>query len=389
MRGTRKRWRVFGIAALLSLALFVWFGQPWISGAAFIADLSGAAGWGRRLLPVRLHAVTRTDVTIPTRHGAIPARINRAARSTRTVVVFPGVHSGGVDEPRLAALTTRLAATGATVVSVPLPELRVYRITPASTDVIEDAIGWTASQRDLAPSGTTGVVGVSFSGGLAIVAAGRPSLRDRISAVISIGGHADLPRVMTYVCTGALPGGATAPPPHDYGLAILLRAAIPSLVPAAQVAPASDALVAFLDASSDAAAHPARAAEQFAAARAIADRLDDPARTLLRWANERNVAEVGPRLLPLVETLGGDAALSPDRSPAPHVPVYILHGHDDPVIPSFEASQLAEYLRRQGNTQTHALLTSLLSHADVQSGVSWSEGWRLVQFWTAAWTAVR
>jgi pimeloyl-ACP methyl ester carboxylesterase len=389
MRGTRKRWRLFVIAALLSLALIVWLGQPWISGAALLADLSGAAGWGRRLLPVRLHAVTSADIAIPTRHGAVAARITRAARSMRTVVVFPGVHSGGVDEPRLAALTARLAATGATVVSVPLPELRVYRITPASTDVIEDATLWTASQRDLAPSGTTGVVGVSFSGGLAIVAAGRPSLRDRISAVISIGGHADLARVMTYLCTGTLPGGVTAPAPHDYGVAVLLRAAIPSLVPAAQVAPTTDALVAFLDASSDAAAHPARAAERFAAARAIADRLDDPARTLLRWANERNVAEIGPRLLPLVETLGGDAALSPERSPAPHVPVFIVHGRDDTVIPSFEAAQLAEYLQRQGNTQTHALLTPLLSHADVQPGVSLSEGWRLVQFWTAAWSAVR
>jgi pimeloyl-ACP methyl ester carboxylesterase len=389
MRGTRKRWRVFAVAALLLLALIVWLGQPWFSGAAFIADLSGTQRWPRRLLPVRLHAVTNADVTVPTRHGAVPARITRAAGSRRTVVVFPGVHSGGVDEPRLAALTARLAATGATVVSVPLPELRVYRITPASTDAIEDAVGWTASQRDLAPSGTVGVVGVSFSGGIAIVAAGRLSLRDRISAVISIGGHADLPRVMTYLCTGTLPGGATAPAPHDYGAAIMLRAAIPALVPPEQVAPMTDALVAFLDASSDAGTHPARAAERLATAHALADRLDDPARTLMQLTHARDVAAVGPKLLPLVETLGGNAALSPDRSPAPHVPVYILHGRDDTVIPSFEASELADYLRRQGNQNTHVMLTPLLSHADVQSNVSLAEGWRLVRFWTKAWSDVR
>ena len=44
--------------------------------------------------------------------------------------------------------------------------------------------------------------GISFSGGLSIVAAGRPALRDKVSYVMSFGGHGDLPRVMKYLASG-------------------------------------------------------------------------------------------------------------------------------------------------------------------------------------------
>ena len=53
-----------------------------------------------------------------------------------------------------------------------------------------------------APDGRVGVVGVSFAGGLALVAAGRASIARGCRDVVSLGGHADLPRVMTYLCTG-------------------------------------------------------------------------------------------------------------------------------------------------------------------------------------------
>ena len=51
-----------------------------------------------------------------------------------------------------------------------------------------------AAQPDLAPDGRVGIVGISFAGGLSIVAAGRPSIRDKVAFVVSFGGHGDLPR---------------------------------------------------------------------------------------------------------------------------------------------------------------------------------------------------
>src|SRR5207244_12772126 len=114
------------------------------------------------VLPVRTQAVEVTDVSVPTRDGGIPARVYRPRGGDgRSVIVFPGVHAGGVDEPRLAAFSRRLAAAGLITLSVPLPELRRYRITPVSTDMVEDAVVWMAGNAALAPRGRVDVAGVS------------------------------------------------------------------------------------------------------------------------------------------------------------------------------------------------------------------------------------
>src|SRR5262245_31354596 len=254
----RKRWRVALWSMALVGGLALWLIWPYVTSAALLLDLAGSDNWVRRVLPVRLEDVTVEDVSVPTRHGDVAARVYRpSSGGTRSVAVFPGVHAGGVDEPRLVALTRRLAASGATVLSVPPPDLRAFRITAASTDVIEDALLWMSGRPDLARDGRVGAIGISFSGGLLLVAAGRPSLRDKLTAAVSLGGHADLPRVLQYFCTGRLPDG-TIHTPHDYGVAVMLRAALPRLVPAEDLDAADRVLVMFLEASSLASMDPAR-----------------------------------------------------------------------------------------------------------------------------------
>jgi len=361
-----------------------------VTSAAMRLDIAGTDGWPRRLLPVRSDRVAIVDLSVPTRHGDVPARLYTAAGAhRRRIVVFPGIHAGGVDEPRLDTFVSRLAGAGATVLSVPLPDLRAYRITSASTDVIEDAVRWFATSPAAAPTGRVGVIGVSFSGGLALVAAGRPSLDGHITAVVSLGGHGDLPRVMSYLCTGRLSDGTTRPP-HDYGAAIIMRTAIGELglVPPGQREAATNAVVTFLDASSYAESNPSRAGTLLAAARSASDALDEPARTLVRHVIDRDVTSIGPMLLPHVEQLGGDPALSPERSPATRVPVFLLHGRDDNVVPSTETPLVAEYLSRHGNTRVQSLLTPIVSHADLQQALSIAEGWRLVRFWATLWSAL-
>jgi hypothetical protein len=245
-RAVSRRWQI--AAAVILVAAAGWLAVPYVGAAAFVLDLAGTTNWARRVLPVRIQPITTRDVQVPTRNGPIAARVYQPAAPTRTEIVFPGAHAGGVDEPRLVAFSRRLAGTGVTVLSVPLPELRRYQVTPASTNAIEDAAVWLANNRTLAPDGAIGVAGVSFAGGLALVAAGRPALAGRITSVVTLGSHADLPRTMRYLCTGQLPDGGTRPP-HDYGVAILLLRALPRLVPPDQIAPLRDVVLAVLDAS--------------------------------------------------------------------------------------------------------------------------------------------
>ncbi len=105
----------------------------------------------------------------------------------------------------------------------------------------------------------------------------------------------------------------------------------------------------------------------------------EPGRTFLHLVNVRDVATLGSKLLPSVANLGDDPALSPDRSPAPDAPVFLLHGAEDNVVPALETLRLARHL--EARTAVHVLLTPLISHAEVDKPASTREVVSLVRFW--------
>jgi len=383
MASVRKFRLVLVSIALALVAVAARHTPSYLQSTALILDLTGNAPRLRAWLPVRTYAVTTRDLDVPARHGAVHARLYLPARpNSPAIAVFPGVHGGGVDEPRMSALSRKLAALGITVLTAPLPELRVYTIRPRSTDDIEDVAGWLAAQHDLAPTGRVGIVGVSFAGGLALVAAGRPSLQGKLDLVTALGSQGDLPRAMQYLCTGRLPDG-TAQPQHDYGPVVILLAGLRHFAPPDQVEPLSHAVTTFLDASSEDATDPPKSAALFAEARQLEAQLPEPSRTVMHWVNTRDVQTMGQKLLPYIEELGGAAALSPERSPATLVPVFLLHGAHDNVIPYSETPRLEMYLRARGNTRVTSLLTPLISHANVAAAPSILEVLTLIQFWAA------
>ncbi len=387
------------IPVMVLAAAGVW-AAPYVDATAFIAraaDLPGAGGalaaW--RALPV----APTTEVVVPTRDGSVPGRIYRPSTGfSRAIVLVPGVHRDGIDEVRLVGLARDLAATGFGVLTVAAPDLQRFRITPSVTDVIEDAIRWASEQPEIAPDGRVGVLGISFSGGLAIVAAGRPAIRDRVAAVTSFGGHGDLARVMHYLCSGEVQGdldqartsrvvrGADqvqVHPPHDYGVAVVLLTLGDQLVPPEQVAQLTEGVEGFLLASSLDMVDKPRAAAEFSRMRDYATTLPEPSRTLMTWVNDRAVDKLGPRLLPMADALSnhpGMAALSPERAPVvPSAPVYLLHGTDDNVIPSVETVLLGEHL--DGKVPVQGLLSGLITHAEVNRLPTATEVWRLSAFW--------
>jgi dienelactone hydrolase len=380
---TRARLAAVAASALLLCVYVAW---PYASSAALLLDLSGTTSPLRSLLPFHAGAVHVSDVVVPTRHGGVPARLySPESPTTRAIVVVPGVHAGGVEEPRLDALSRRLAGSGATVLSLPLPDLRAYRIVPAATDMIEDGALWLADRPDRTWT-RVGIIGVSFSGGLAIVAAGRAALHDRLTTVVSLGGHGDLPRALRFLCTGTQPDGRYRRP-HEYGVAVMLRAALSRLIPAPESdrAAVDRALVAYLDGSSLVGVDDAEAAARFDVAERSVAVLGEPARSIMGWVRSRDVVALGSRILPFVEALGGDPALSPERSPAPTVPVFLIHGLEDNLIPPSETTQLAEHLRRRGVADVTSLLTPLVTHAELRAGATLLDQLRIVRIWTAIW----
>lgn len=327
--------------------------------------------------------VTESERTLPSRRGPLRVRVyTPAVVRTRPLLLLGGIHSLGVDEPRLRRFATDIAGSGTLVVTPELPDLLSYLITARLTDDIEDSA--IALARETAASSTggdarIGILGVSFSGGLAIVAAGRPRLRDDVAFVFSFGGHASLPRVLRYLATGTHPAGPVAPP-HDYGGVVLLMNAAELLVPDAQVGPLREGIARFLHASHVAMFDEPRAAREFEEALAYERTVPAEARRLLHLVNTRDTVEIGRVLLPHVLRRPDDAALSPELAAPPVAPVYLLHAEGDNVIPTPEAEALYTTLHARG-TSVRLLTTSLLAHAEVRRPPRVRDVVDLVRFW--------
>ncbi len=352
-----------------------------VRGASMVARAAGLDDpAARRLAAFGTVAVSTRDLEVPSRSGPLRARLYLPAGTlTRTVVLTPGVHAEGIDEPRLTKFARDIAAGGFAVVTTELPDLLRYEITARLPDQIEDVAAWTVAQRALAPDGRIGLVGISFSGGMSIVAAGRPALAGKVAFTLSFGGHGDLDRTMRYLCTGVQPDG-TLRPPHDYGLVVLLLNFAPYMVPAEQVEPLRAGIRTFLKASHVDMVDKPAARLIFERAIAMEDGLPEPSRRLLHAVNQREVAYLGPRVLPALDAVVLPDAVSPERAPAPVSPVFLLHGSDDNVIPAGESVRLAASLRARG-TPVRALVTPLVTHAEVDRASTRRHIADLVLFW--------
>jgi hypothetical protein len=386
------------IVLLVLVGVLGFVGLPYVDALAFIARAASMTGAAATIADWRAEPFVADPVfQVPTRHGPVDARRYRPSTGTprRAVTLVPGVHMDGIRESRLVGMAEDLAASGFEVLTIASPDLQRFRITPASTDIIEDAATWLATQQ---PDGKVGMLGISFSGGLSIVAAGRPGLRDRVTSVMSFGGHGDLQRVMRYLCSGSAPampplGEATKDvagaehvairPPHDYGVAVVLLGMADRIVPPDQVEPLRNGILIFLLASSLDMLDKEKAKVEFQRARDYAAALPEPSRTLMTHVNDRAVDKLGPVLVPAVESVSGleseHRALSPERAPAPSAPVFLLHGAEDNVIPSVETVLLTNHLRDK--TEVHAVLSGLITHAEVDKSAAAIEVWRLVGFW--------
>jgi hypothetical protein len=241
MRARRLLALVVLLAALLGAALIA---RPYAHGLSFViraAEMQGAARGVADLDTVR---VSTREIAIPTRRGPMRARLYEPSGShRRAALLTSGLHASGIDEPRLVRLAQRRRQ----------PHRR--RHTRLLAVAFELALHHRRHQEpaggssDAAlPDHTAAVMGISFSGGLSIVAAGRPSLAGRVAYVFSLGGHDNLARVMQYLCTGTevrpMPdvtlGVSARPPnfvlpPHDDGVAVILLSLADQMVPGTQV----------------------------------------------------------------------------------------------------------------------------------------------------------
>jgi pimeloyl-ACP methyl ester carboxylesterase len=332
---------------------------PWLVGE-FVAE------------PITVH-----DVTLHVESGDIRARIYAPELhpDAPALVIFHGVHHLGIDEPRLTEFAAAMASCGIRVLTPELPDIKDYHLGAASVRTIGESAQWFAHQT----AGPVGVMGLSFSGGLALIAAADPLYHPAVKFVFAVGAQDSMARVVQYYRTGAdaRPNGSTQLlPAHEYGPLVIEYEYVQDFVPAPDVAPIRELLRAHLyeDKAAEDAARARLTEPQRAQALQLMDADSPNTRTLIAAASARHLRDLDD--------------LSPHGRLA-HLttPVYLLHGEADNIIPSAETLWMAAELPHE--SLQAMLISPVISHIDfehTQPGAL--DTWRLVHFFALVMHAV-
>lgn len=271
--------------------------------------------------------------------GAWPARSVRARvflphgadeRTAPAMVLVHGVHEKGIEEPRLVRFARSLARAGIVSLTPEVEELSDYHVAPRSIDTVGAAV---RALRARAGGRKVGVMGMSFGGGVALLAASDARFADDVAFVVAVGAHDDLARVSHFFATNEIadPSGAPAAvKAHEYGATVLVYTHAEDFFPKEDVPAASDALRLWLW-------------ERHDEARAAAQRLSPPSKEKVERLFAADLAPVRAEILAVIEKKKAEmAAVSPHgRLGGIHAPVYLLHGAGDTVIPATETLWLA------------------------------------------------
>ncbi len=283
------------------------------------------------------------------------------------LVIFHGVHHLGIDEPRLMGFAAAMASCGIRVLTPELPDIKDYHVGPASVRTIGESAKWFAAQT----GGPVGVMGLSFSGGLALVAAADPLYHADFKFVLAVGSQDSMGRVSRYYWTGrdVRPDGSTEVlPAHEYGPLVLEYEYLEDFVPAQDLGPVRAVLRAHLyeDKQGEAEASLGLNEAQKREALELMDAVSPVTRAKIAAAIAKHANEL--------------AGLSPrGRLKTLNTPVYLLHGEADNIIPSAETLWMASELPRE---ELKAMLVSpVLSHLDLDGAKPGAmDEWRLVHF---------
>ena len=321
------------------------------------------------LLRFESNAVSVEDVTIDTKDGPVPGRLYLPSGVTkpRGIVVLPGIHHLGIYDPRFVNFSHALATSGFAVLTPVLASLADYHVDAASIPTIGASPAWL--ERRLG-TGPVTVIALSFSGGLALLAACDPQYAPHMRALVLFGGYENLERVARFLVTGQeeFPDGRVIPAPaHDYGASVFVYAHLPQFFDAQDIPAAHEALKYWLW-------------EEPENAQPWLHKLSPPARELLDALMSRRIDLVRPRLLAAIRADAAElASLSPDGQIAKlRIPVFILHGATDTVIPPAESLWLAKEVPRRDVRAV--LITPAFTHVDLQHKASWADQLRLVDF---------
>jgi pimeloyl-ACP methyl ester carboxylesterase len=315
------------------------------------------------------HDLDIHEVTLSTTQGPVRGRLYmpRGIAHPPGMVLVHGIHHLGIDEPRLMNFARAGASNGFSVLTPEIAALVDYHVDGASVSTIGESTVWLQQRLGTGP---VTIVGVSFAGGLSLLAACDPHYAPHIRALVLMGAYDNLGRVARFLATSMaeLPDGRMEPyAAHDYGAAVFVYSHLGQFFPESDLPVAHDALRDWLW-------------ERPSDAQALFPKLSVASRTTMEILLARQISKIRPNLLEAIQADNSQlSAISPEgKLGMLHTPVFLLHGATDDIIPSTESLWLEKDIPKQ--YLRAALITPAFSHVDPDKHALWVDHLRLVEF---------
>jgi dienelactone hydrolase len=282
------------------------------------------------------------------------------------VIVLHGVHHLGIEEPRLVAFANVLSSHGFLAITPELNDLADYRVTPETIQTIGECAHFVRQSSGKPAT----IIGLSFAGGLSLMAAAEPQWRDDIGLIVAVGGYDDLQRVLEYYATNLVtwPSGRVVQlPAHEYGPLVAVYDYPEEFFSPRDVTAARTTLRYLLW-------------EDRNRAEVEAKRLTPQGEQLMEALFQHHIDTLTPVLLRGIRKYHAElAAISPHEHLADlQASVYLLHGAADNIVPASETEWLERDVPRHGLRM--ALISPVLSHLNLEGSPTLVDRLKLVHF---------
>ncbi|HEX9636988.1 MAG TPA: alpha/beta fold hydrolase [Acidobacteriota bacterium] len=356
------RIRYWILILLLAGGILVW--RPALRLLRAVYLLLALSGQPEHGLKAVAYEVTVEPWRVEAPRGALEARLYRPRGIERPgiAVLLHGVVPQGMKDSRLVHFARALAGGGTAVLTPDLPDIRRYLLTMATLDdiaaALETAVGSPEASWDRARAG---VVGISYSGTLGLLAASRPPLRGKLKYGVTFGSYYSFADAVHFSLTGRYrrAGVEIDMEPHPYARIVFYYNAAPEMASLEEPMRVRRVLELMLD-------------EQVSQAEAARESLTPADRRTVQAMLDGDSEQLNREV---------EATLSrhPDYLRAfslePHLPelriphLVLVHSANDDIIPYGETVRLCRRLEPRGDLETRCVVTRLFSHVDVESGV--------------------
>jgi len=275
-----------------------------------------------------------------------------------SILLVPGLHFLGPDDPRIVRFATILAHAGILVGCPFLPDFLALRVVPSVVADVERVFEAFCAQ--VGPGAMPGVMSISFGSFPALRLASSPAYAERVGGLLLFGGYADFRRVMQFALRGE-PGE-----PHD---PVNRPAVFVNLLDGMPFVAARDperrarVVERWMRFVRAAWGRPELKEERIVhqMARELGADLDDEERELFLLGCGASPGGLEHCL----KALDALSDIATDLDPGPYLsglrcPVVVVHGRDDDVIPVDQAERLVEAMPPGVNVKV--FLTGLYGH---------------------------